>query len=415
MESKRYLLMAMAMFMTAICTYAKSIPTWWSVSPADGSTVKELSVIKIDNGSYSDTFRAEEGSVLYIDGSATAYTVSYETRFGYPDDTIVMTLANPMTSDGEHIIYVPAGFFTYMYYGEDLRTSEMFEWTVKVENGGGEVIPDFKTNIPNGFKVSPKDGETVTSIKDLTISDAFYEYESFKASSSEVNVKINGNEMAATTSATDTSVTFTLAEEITEPGTYNIEVPEGAFTCEDFFWDTVRSETFRWSVTVEAGEEPEDPQEPEATTIPAGFKVTPEDGTNVEELSVITVTNSVLGEMEFVEGSVLYINGSPAGFTASVDYFEETLTLTLAEAITEEGAYSIFLPKGFFTYYGDLTSEDFKWTVNVTNETGVMSITATDTKAEIYTTDGVRVKEMLPGRIYIVKSGNSVFKMTGQK
>ena len=57
---------------------AKNIPLWWNVSPSDASTVEKLSVLKIDNGSYSDTFRAEEGVSLLINGSPVSYTVSYE-------------------------------------------------------------------------------------------------------------------------------------------------------------------------------------------------------------------------------------------------------------------------------------------------------------------------------------------------
>ncbi|MDE6841891.1 MAG: hypothetical protein K2J24_00010, partial [Muribaculaceae bacterium] len=81
---KLYLILLATGLLMGVSGQAKSIPVWWNVNPSDGSTVEELGVIKIDNGTYSDTFRAEEGVDLLINGNATPYTVSYESNNGYP-------------------------------------------------------------------------------------------------------------------------------------------------------------------------------------------------------------------------------------------------------------------------------------------------------------------------------------------
>lgn len=166
------LLLFLVAIMLSFSASAKNIPLWWNVSPSDGSTVEELNVLKIDNGSYSDTFRVEEGASLYINGESVAYTVSYETNYGYTDDTIVITLVEPITSAGEYSIDVPAGFFTYMYYGETLSTSKEFEWSVSVKGDANGDSEEFETSIPSGFSVSPADGATVASLSSLKIADA---------------------------------------------------------------------------------------------------------------------------------------------------------------------------------------------------------------------------------------------------
>lgn len=354
---------------------AKSIPVWWNVNPSDGSTVEELGVIKIDNGTYSDTFRAEEGVDLLINGNATPYTVSYESNNGYPDDTIVITLATPITTNGRYNINVPAGFFTYLYYGEDLSVSEMFEWDVTVKNSedGDEDAESFETSIPAGFNVNPADGETVKAVTALTISDGRMEYESFSAKSDSFKIIVNGKGVEVNATTTDSSITLTLQEPLTETGVYNIEVPAGVFTYENMYWDVYENSEFKWVVnikeTTSGDDNPSAPEEPENTTIPSGFKVTPPDGANVENLSVITISNSILGDLAYVEGSKLYINGKSVGFVASIIDDDETLEITLDTLIDQEGEYSIFLPKGFFTYYGDLVSSDFKWVISI-GETG---------------------------------------------
>ncbi|MDE7096109.1 MAG: hypothetical protein K2O47_01285 [Muribaculaceae bacterium] len=259
-----------------------------------------------------------------------------------------------------------------MYYGETLSTSAEFEWTVTVKNDNGGNNDSFEISIPSGFSVSPANGSKVSSISSITISDSFMEYESFAAKKDSFDISINGNKVSVGATTTDTSITLTLSEPLKTPEQYNIEVPAGVFTYEDFYWNTYENVIFRWVVTIgDNSDEPEpdkptDPEMPENNVIPSNFSVDPEDGETVAELSVITIEATRWNEIETVDGTLLYINGVNVEYTAkTAGEDSEFLIITLTTPIKEDGEYTIFVPKGFFNYYGDLTSSAFKWTVFV--------------------------------------------------
>lgn len=365
---KIQLFMLLAVGLMSLSLSAKNIPLWWNVSPSDASTVEKLSVLKIDNGSYSDTFRAEEGVSLLINGAPVSYTVSYESNYGYPDDTIVITLINPIAEDGQYTINVPAGFFSYMYYGETPSVSTEFEWAVYVKNNNDSS----GYSIPAGFSVSPANGSQVKDISSITISDSFMEYESFSVKKESFDILINGDMVPVYATAADSYITMDLSEPLTNPGNYSIEIPAGVFTYEDFYWNTYENAVFKWEVTIgdDSDEpdinQPEQPEMPENNVIPSNFRVDPEDGDTVAELNVITIEATRWNEIETVDDAMLFIDGVKVEYTAATAGEDsEFLIITLATPIKKDGEYTIFIPKGFFNYYGGLSSSDFKWTVKV--------------------------------------------------
>ncbi len=142
----------------------------------------------------------------------------------------------------------------------------------------------------------------------------------------------------ATVSVDGATVTVSAPEEITEAGTYAISVPAGAFSTTD--GRTNEAFTTMFTITEPAG--------PADTFVYTS--VEPVDGSEVAELSSITVT--------YPQWVCDYINETPFNVvdaesnvvtTASLTYNDnwEDVVIVLEEPITAEGTYTITVPAGY--------------------------------------------------------------------
>ena len=142
----------------------------------------------------------------------------------------------------------------------------------------------------------------------------------------------------ATVSVDGATVTVSAPEEITEAGTYAISVPAGAFSTAD--GRTNEAFTTMFTITEPAG--------PADTFVYTS--VVPADGSEVAELSSITVT--------YPQWVCDYINETPFNVvdaesnvvtTASLTYNDnwEDVVIVLEEPITAEGTYTITVPAGY--------------------------------------------------------------------
>lgn len=293
--------------------------------------------------------------------------------------------------------------------------------------------------------VSPENGATVTEITQIafTYKDNFGSttLESIEVDQSK-SFTIDGVTYAKgsyTYSQSGFTTTITLNEPITAEGLHEINIPRGFFMLggdyvEQMGYGKTAIGQIKWYVIVEPEEggggdgpdnpgpdqpDPDNPQVPE-TSIPSYFNVSPADGATVKELSEITVNYITTSTRdEFYGYATIYnftINGEAySGKTGgnckgklTPDQFGYVITLN--EPITTPGTYTIVFPKGYFEY-DDIELDGLTWSVKVDFENAVNTVDRDDAVSEIFTMEGIRVREMQPGKIYIVRKGDKVSKI----
>lgn len=197
----------------------------WSVTPAPGSTVAKIDVIKVKkSGSMLDTYINRS---VKINGESIAIT--QKVTDGY--STVTMTLATPVEKSGEYEIVIPKGTFDYDYNDftmEGTLNPEM-SWKVTVDNPDQPIEPE----IPDVTVVaSPASGETVKSLETVLLT--------FEGAAKSVT---NASVVSAVTSMgkpvegvrvifssdESNSKELTLFPPITISGEYTLTVTEGQF------------------------------------------------------------------------------------------------------------------------------------------------------------------------------------------
>lgn len=292
--------------------------------------------------------------------------------------------------------------------------------------------------------VSPENGATVTELTQIsfTYKDNFGSttLESISVDQSK-NFTIDGVTYARgsyTYSQSGFTTTITLNEPITSEGLHEIDIPKGFFMLggdyvEQMGYGKTAIGQIKWYVIVEPEEgggdgpdqpdpdqpDPDQPSVPE-TSIPSYFTVSPADGATLKELSEITVNYITTSTRdEFYGYATIYnftINGEAySGKTGgnckgklTPDQFGYVITLN--EPITTPGVYTIIFPKGYFEY-DDMELDGLTWSVTVDVENAVETVGAEAAVKEIFTMEGLRVNEMQPGKIYIVRNGDKVTKV----
>ena len=191
------------------------------------------------------------------------------------------------------------------------------------------------------------------------------------------------------------TVTVSAPEEITEAGTYAISVPAGAFSTAD--GRTNEAFTTMFAITEPAG--------PADTFVYTS--VVPADGSEVAELSSITVT--------YPQWVCDYINETPFNVvdaesnvvtTASLTYNDnwEDVVIVLEEPITAEGTYTITVPEGYIYDYDEaICNPEFTLTYTVDTVNGISTVTIDSLEGKtIYTIDGRKVSGKLQRGAYII-------------
>lgn len=343
-----------------------AIPSNMSVTPSNNSTVQSITEIRVTYNGYYDLeaskstpFTIGDKSYSYNNGD---YTYSWDFQ---GNDTYVIKLAEPYTTEGTVQISFPKGFFFYDN-GYSYIECDAISWSVTIEGGGGtDPDPDPEipaTAIPSGYTVTPTPDSTVESISEITITsrsdENFTVYPKAKFKIDGVELELNTDFTTTVSGAFNDLLTIKLNTPITEEGTHVIDIPAGFFWYEVGWYNEEDSDPFVWSVTIEhnGGGDTPDPDTPEIpeSYVPYYFTVTPGDEATVEELKVIRVDyyNSSPWEEFYANTSVTFtIDGKP--YTRN-DYSgkydgDYSYVITLNDAITTPGVHTISIPEGYFT------------------------------------------------------------------
>ena len=353
---------------------ASSIPSYFSVTPADGSTVDELKTISVKYSGYNEFIASFMSKTFTIDGTEYSYkngdfTFQY---LGLYEDTFQITLANGITTPGSHYISFPKGYF--YEDGGVLKDLDAVAWSVIIEGNGGGDTPTNpekpETVIPYTYTVTPEPDSTVEQITTITIysrsDDEFVIYPSATFKIDGNTLKRNTDFTAAVSGDYDDLITITLNTPVSSAGLHVIEIPAGFFYYG--MWED-DNDPFVWSVTVE-GNGGGDGPEPGTPSIPANFTVTPADGNSVEGLTTISITSDEYTYFSPNARVKIAVDGSDVETTSSVSgTLSNVLTYTLTTPVEEIGEYTVTIPAGAFTYYDTAdvmqTSEVFSFKVNV--------------------------------------------------
>ena len=305
-----------------------------STTPADNANLLELSTVKV---TYADvpTLATEGASVDVINTetstAVTTATVAYDAEDW---NSVVFTLAAAITTPGTYTLTIPDEFIWNSQYNESAEDKGVSQGatytpaTTLTFTVIGPIAP---------ISITPADQSEVESFTSATIT--FEEDVTYDELIEVTIAQRNGlYYQKATVSVDGATVTVSAPEEITEAGTYAISVPAGAFSTAD--GRTNEAFTTMFAITEPAG--------PADTFVYTS--VVPADGSEVAELSSITVT--------YPQWVCDYINETPFNVvdaesnvvtTASLTYNDnwEDVVIVLEEPITAEGTYTITVPAGY--------------------------------------------------------------------
>ncbi len=309
-----------------------SVPSKFEVTPADGAVISELKTITIYGKTESDIFSYPNPDIT-INGKSVSVTSSTS---GSESDLLTWTLKEPITAPGEYEIVVGEESFYYGWYEYD--NSEM-SWKFTIEEPAVSEDPEPFVN-PSSVYMDPKQGH-VNQLESFVIT-----YTDIYMVDYNQNVKItlydyNTNETVATGKMSDgpnmADALITLDHVVSTPGTYVLDIPEGA--AYDWMDDTDAPAT-KWLYIVDGGEVVETPD---------NVATDPENGSVVESLEQVSVI--------FLDYDVIYMR-QPVTATLKNSAGVEIASVTLergktansvvahfAEAITEQGKYEFVIPK----------------------------------------------------------------------
>lgn len=368
----RQLLLTGLFLVSSAAVSMAAVPSGWSVEPAAGSTVEEIKVISVTNSrGYLDPYLNRS---IKINGTPYTFTTK---KSGNMDQTLTFTLNESVTAAGEYEVVIPAGTFTYTFNEDD---NPEISFNLSIE--GTAPDPGEFTPIENaGFSINPDQG-VVNYIKDFTIEYAHSAI--LPEPNSLIKVTLQ-NEATGETVATFKSgegagmqdVVISLDEPFTTPGTYIVNLPEGAFydyTDED--WPAAR---FRYVVS---GGSVEIPQE-NVTAIP-------ESGSTVETLDRISLFFPDMSEIYASgpnkDGIVVKKNGVPVEVEGTFDYDSSTMDrdeiqIVLTPAVTESGEYEIYVPARALSL--GISTFDSRWNEEFTLSYTVKGALADGTKIKV--------------------------------
>lgn len=390
-----------------------SVPSVLTVTPTPNTIVTEIRDITITytGGVYGDddVFSDADPDVRI---NNVPVAVTYRTT-GESYSTLTYTLGTPITTSGEYSIKIGAGSFTYdeMY---EVSNPEM-EWTVTVV--GDE--PDAFQPIENSFvSISPVQGK-YSDLQYFTVS-----FSDNVANNSSIVCKLVKDDDTAEEVATGRTVEgaglingcIDLSTCVTEPGTYILVMPEGAF------YDIYTDEDFpeaRFRFVIEEGAPSAAPVQDNITFTPAA------DETNLETLEDMYLTFN-----DYT--TAYYKRGAENHFTVTNEAGQEVSVGTVSlggegmadneahvvfnPAVTDAGTYTVTAPFRMFTLMGaQLYSGTYSGPISVTytisGGVGVDTIESeSNASSVVYRIDGTRVvnTENLPAGIYIIDGKKKV-------
>jgi hypothetical protein len=355
MNSKQIFASCFALLL-GIMSAVASIPSAFQITPGEGAVVDQISKIEIYGKTVSDIYSYPSPEIT-INGEAVAVTSATS---GSENDLLTYTLTEPITAAGTYQIVIAEESFYYGMY--EIDNSEI-SWSVTVEQ---QSTPDPDPSTPEPYvnpsniTITPDQG-TVALLEVFTINFSNLFMVDYNNNIAVTLKDYNTNEVVATAKLSDgpnlSDGLITLQSVVNTPGTYYLDVPEGAFY--DYMTDDDCPAT-KWLYIVEGGEVEE---------VPDNVSSTPENGAVVESFDEITVT--------FDDYEVVYLRESPE--VSVVDNEGETVaTATLEHAtasnavyakfstpITDKGKYTFLIPKNVVILGEDGDGAKYNATVKV--------------------------------------------------
>ncbi len=201
----------------------KSIPSGYTITPGQGTTVKTLETITVkkNNEYYMDPYINRH---VMVNDEKIAITQ----KVSGGGNTITMTLATPVEKSGEYTIVIPKATFTYTV--NEIDNPEI-SWTMTIDNPDQPVTPDLPEINP---VANPATGSTVAPINAFTVkfegADALFTGDE---TASKISVASMGKPVESTftaTAAEGATLEVSFEPGLTTSGDYTFTLAEGAVT-----------------------------------------------------------------------------------------------------------------------------------------------------------------------------------------
>ena len=390
-----------------------NLPEVTMVDPAPESTVEKISSIKFGYADgINDAYTGKK--ITIIDKTRNVVATSKDIQPIIPDEEmdnwdyqpveVLVTFDKEVTVSGTYIVDVPEGVFTTGSQFTSKNNHEAF-FIINVDNGE---TPSISMNV----SVNPQEGE-VGSLRDFEFT--FMDYSTCNWTY-DVNPYISdgdGNKIAdiknVSLGVEDNQLVCSLAEEITEPGTYVLTIPAGAVAYNDDP-DNLNSEvTFTYTIADKSNE---------------NVTITPAAG-NVSEIPALLILTFNDQTDVAASGNCTLVDDKGNSYKAELGIYWEgdynQLQIELADgAITAEGTYTLTIPAGAVSYgsSGDSSNGELTFVFVIGNATAISNIFAAEGKVEIYNANGQLVKSgnasaiktLAPNKMYIINGKKVIIK-----
>lgn len=350
--------------------------TMESSDPASDTTVESLNKIEITMSGEVGYVDETKSIVVYTNEGkqVTTATIDYNANNWSGVD---VTLAEEITDPGDYRVVIPEGTIWNMNWDEnmdDLGVSEGARYNPEIA-----LVYTVASSAANTFTMEsadPADGSTVESLSTITITMSDKVGYPLDDTKTIVVKDSEGNQVTTATIALDENVwenvVVTLADEITEEGTYTVVIPEGTI------WNNLVDASMEdMGVSMGATYNPEivltyTVAEPEVYTFEF-LSADPESGSTV--MSPFTSTTITMNGEEnddhiggFNKSKVITVTDAQGNVVTtaklSIPEGESSITnkalVTFAEPITEPGTYTITIPSSMiYNKLYNSTMEDY--------------------------------------------------------
>ena len=327
-----------------------------SVDPQGATTDDELDALESIDGLESVTLTYDVKVGLADATAVIAYTATGDTvtSTAVADSlTVTITFDEAISTTATWYVEIPQGTIgdsTYVasgYIAGHANDSLVLSYVVVAPFDEGTIT------------IEPEAGDTVNSLLDFTLTygDLYAAYPTTLITPYLIDATTGETVTTATTKDKYSNyVTITLAEEVTDEGTYTLVIPAGTYYLEDYTYYEVKNDSLAFTYVVVM---------PDLTHELAIESVDPSEDETVSELSTIT--------LYFAEPVYINPNGSDdTNYSTTVALYnystreevttatlsqdaegDSTIIVTLADAVTDEGTYRLYLPQGVV---GDATA-----------------------------------------------------------
>ena len=397
-----------------------------TVNPANGAEVESLKQIAVTFGDYKvvdwNWAAVRETPLIFFDsmGDPVQLTIDNLDIDNKSTNTLLITLPEEYTAVGTYSLTIPSGYVVVNTTTQETLDMDLsFSWKIK----GKPLTIDVTVNPANGAEVESLKQIAVT-FGDYKVVDwnwaAVRETPLIFFDSMGDPVQLTIDNLDIDNKSTNTLL-ITLPEEYTAVGTYSLTIPSGYVVVNTTTQETLDMDlSFSWKIKGEP------------------LTITPTPGV-VDEIGMVFITfNDIDLNIGVVINQDAY-TANPAVFTdkdgkETVIGFRRinqmyptnntiAITLPVDDNITEVGTYKLFIPAN--TVYGYLDksvvyAEDINIEWTITTASGIYGIFAgKNEKVNVFTIDGKAVlknadasdlKQLAPGKLYIINGKKFVVK-----